>query len=152
MRCLGCLLFALVLSFVLCSPVLAACTIIYILLLRFSISPEQVSRFIHRVSPRPILPAACPQPRTRAKRFAIRLKKKKTRVWWTINRSIDNCQMGCLLAENRLRRDALAYILSPRHYATLEPARKKKKTWDTSPQAPTTGSERRDSKMSTLKA
>jgi hypothetical protein len=61
-----------------------------------------VSRLRTVIFPRPIIPGAISQPRTRAKRVAIRVKMKM-RVWWTINRSIDNCRMRDSLAENMRR-------------------------------------------------
>src|SRR6266403_1612271 len=57
--------------------------------------------------PCPIPSTASPRPRTRAKRVAIRLGGKRTRVWWTTNRSIDNCRVGCDLAGWHFRHKAI---------------------------------------------
>ncbi len=72
--------------------------------------------------PRPILSAASPRPRTRAKRAAIRLEGKRRGY---SGQSIDRLiTAGGVLCCNH----ALASMntLSPRHRATLEPLRKKK--------------------------
>ena len=93
------------------------CTVRYLYILRCLDQPQPSVSITHRVFPRPILPAIIPQPRTRAKRVAIRVKMKGKGM--VDNQSIDRLITAGWGFPRRKHAAASVYILSPRHRATL---------------------------------
>jgi hypothetical protein len=68
--------------------------------------------------PRPIILSSATNT-SKASRHQGKGRKKKTRVWWTISRSIDGCRMECFLTENHATR-IHPLTTSPRHAGTCE--------------------------------